>query len=242
MSENLHIYEKSRNVPDAAKKSIQAGRLKGYTDINPMWRVKILTEMFGPCGVGWLPTITRQWVEPGADGAVCAFVNIDLKYKYNGAWSEPVSATGGSELVSKERNGLYTNDEAYKMAYTDAISVACKLLGVGADVYWEKDCSKYDKSSSQESLPPTQKNMSANAAANYTLSFGTHSGKTLREIYNDKESRSYLDWLLKQEKTDSEVKQAVSVMIAAVNAKKQESQIPPPTNPDGTNRDEDLPF
>ena len=29
----------------------------------------------------------------------------------------------------------HLNDEAYKMALTDAISVACKQLGVGADVY-----------------------------------------------------------------------------------------------------------
>lgn len=29
------------------------------------------------------------------------------------------------------------------MALTDAISVACKALGFGADVYWAKDATKY---------------------------------------------------------------------------------------------------
>ena len=29
------------------------------------------------------------------------------------------------------------------MALTDAISVACKLIGIGANVYWEKDATKY---------------------------------------------------------------------------------------------------
>ena len=29
------------------------------------------------------------------------------------------------------------------MATTDAISVACKSLGMGADVYWDKDRTKY---------------------------------------------------------------------------------------------------
>ena len=38
---------------------------------------------------------------------------------------------------------MYTSDECYKMALTDAISVACRALGVGADVYWEADRSKY---------------------------------------------------------------------------------------------------
>lgn len=48
---NLEIYEKSRTVPKEAKKSIAGGKLKGKTDINPMWRIKKLTELFGPCGV-----------------------------------------------------------------------------------------------------------------------------------------------------------------------------------------------
>ena len=52
--ENLDIYNKLRNVPETAKKPIQAGRLRGKTDINPLWRLKLLTEVFGPCGIGWM--------------------------------------------------------------------------------------------------------------------------------------------------------------------------------------------
>ena len=50
--EDLELYEKFRVVPNEAKKTITAGRLKGKTDINPMWRIKALTEAFGPCGIG----------------------------------------------------------------------------------------------------------------------------------------------------------------------------------------------
>ena len=46
-------------------------------------------------------------------------------------------------FVAKESSGLRTNDEAFKMALTDAVSVACKALGIGANVYWEKDRTKY---------------------------------------------------------------------------------------------------
>lgn len=35
------------------------------------------------------------------------------------------------------------SDECFKMALTDAISVAAKAIGIGADVYWEKDKTKY---------------------------------------------------------------------------------------------------
>lgn len=143
--ENLAIYNAVRSVPDSAKRQIGAGRLKGKTDINPMWRLKTLTEQFGPCGIGWKYTITDKRLEQGANGEVAAFLDIDLFVKVDGAWSDAIPGTGGSAFVEKEKNGPYTSDECFKMALTDAISVACKALGFGADVYWEADRSKYDK-------------------------------------------------------------------------------------------------
>lgn len=51
---------------------------------------------------------------------------------------------GGSKLAIKEKEGVYGSDEGYKMALTDALSVAMKQIGVAADIYaglW--DGSKY---------------------------------------------------------------------------------------------------
>ncbi len=142
---NLDIYNAVRSVPDSAKRQIVAGRLKGKTDINPMWRLKTLTDKFGPCGIGWKYVITDKRLEQGANGEVAAFLDIDLFVKVDGAWSEAIPGTGGSAFVAREKSGLYTSDECFKMALTDAISVACKALGFGADVYWDSDRSKYDK-------------------------------------------------------------------------------------------------
>lgn len=142
---NLDLYNKVRAVPAEAQKPISGGRLNGKTDINPMWRIKALTEQFGMCGIGWYPEVLRQWTETGANGEVAAFCNINLYVKVGDEWSKPIFGTGGSALIAKESKGLNTSDECYKMALTDAISVACKHLGFGADIYWEKDRSKYDK-------------------------------------------------------------------------------------------------
>ena len=106
---NLELYDSFREVPQEAKKPIAAGRLKGMTDINPMWRIKVLTERFGPCGIGWKYAILSQWLEPGADGVVSAFCNITLQYRWEGEWSEPIPGTGGSAYVAKEKGGLYTS-------------------------------------------------------------------------------------------------------------------------------------
>ena len=142
--DNMTIYNAVRSVPDSAKRRIEAGRLKGKTDINPMWRIKALTEQFGPCGYGWKYVITDKRLEQGANGEVAAFLDIDLFVKAGGAWSDAIPGTGGSAFVAKEKNGPYTSDECFKMALTDAISVACKALGFGADVYWAADKSKYE--------------------------------------------------------------------------------------------------
>lgn len=151
--ENLAIYNAVRSVPDCAKRRIEAGRLKGKTDINPMWRIKALTETFGPCGFGWKYVITDKRLEQGANGEIAAFLDIDLFVKADGVWSDAIPGTGGSAFVAKEKNGPYTSDECFKMALTDAISVACKALGFGADVYWEADRSKYDKPESKQEAP-----------------------------------------------------------------------------------------
>lgn len=164
--DNMQIYNASRTCPDNALKQIQAGRLKGKSDINPMWRIKQLTEQFGACGVGWYYEIDRQWTEQGANGELAAFCNISLYIKVDGEWSKPIKGTGGSMLVANERNGAYTSDECYKMALTDAISVSCKALGFAADVYWSADRTKYDQ-------PREQPQNAAQATAGRKISKAT---------------------------------------------------------------------
>lgn len=142
--EKMDIYNRVRSVPDEAKKAISAGRLKGMTDINPMWRIKKLTEEFGPCGIGWWTKVTDRWTETIGD-ETCAFVDLELYVKVGNEWSKPITGSGGSKLSTKERSGVYVSDECYKMAETDALSVACKKLGIGADVYFSADRTKYSQ-------------------------------------------------------------------------------------------------
>lgn len=147
--DNMAIYEAVRQAPENALREIQAGRLKGKSDINPMWRIKALTEQFGPCGIGWKYEIIKEWLEPGANGEIAAFVDINLFIKVDGEWSAAIPGAGGSMYVVKERNGLYTDDDAFKKALTDAISVSCKALGFAADVYWNADGTKYRQRTTQ---------------------------------------------------------------------------------------------
>lgn len=153
---NLRWYDASRSVPDNAKRPIEAGKLKGKTNINAQWRLKQLTEMFGPIGFGWKITTTEHWTSEAA-GEICANVKINLFIKdpESGQWSDAIEGVGGSKLCGKGQ-GDGINDEAWKMATTDAISVACKMIGFGADVYWAEDRTKYDVQPTQPVRPVQQ--------------------------------------------------------------------------------------
>lgn len=168
---NLELYNFVRQVPQEAIKTIQAGNLKGYSDINPMWRIKTLTELFGTCGVGWYYDLIKYETLPTANGEIAMLVTIMLYIKQDNEWSKGIVGVGGSMLVNKFKNGLTSNDEALKMATTDAISVACKQLGIGADVYWEKDSTKYSDNT-QKKQNTAQQNKQSNTVKLITAEQG----------------------------------------------------------------------
>ena len=215
---NLSIYERVRSVPKEAKKEIEAGRLKGKNDINPMWRIKKLTEVFGPAGFGWYTEIVRTWTEASESGEMAVFVDIHLFVKKDGEWSKPIYGNGGNRLVANEKkyeNGQqvyvpFLDDDAYKKAYTDAISVAAKALGIGADVYFEKDVTKYDsqpqavQQQAQPAAAPVLPKLTSKSAQWKSAVAYTASLKDDAEAISQKIRRKYsitdedLDLLLKQ--------------------------------------------
>lgn len=215
--DKMELFRQFEKTADEAKKPIEAGRLKGFTDINPMWRFKRLTEVFGPVGIGWKFEITDKRIIPGADGVVSAFVDILLHYKWNGEWSEGIPGTGGSAFVAKERNGLYTSDECFKMALSDAIGTACKALGMSADIYFSKDRSKY--TSAEEA--PEVKMETFDDAVGYVFDFGKYEGETLGDVW--KKDFGYIRWLNGNEKTDPVIKKAICIINEASKASRGNS-------------------
>lgn len=140
---NLEIYNKLKTPPKEALKTIVAGRLKGMTDIKPQWRILVMTETFGACGVGWYYDNVQFEYKEVSNGEVVCNCRLNLYIKVDGEWSKAIMGTGGSKLTAKESNGLYNSDEAEKMAMTDALSVAMKAIGVAGDIYLGYSDSKY---------------------------------------------------------------------------------------------------
>lgn len=137
MENNMEIYEQLQTPPNDAMKSIGFGSLKGFSDINPQWRYEALTRVFGVCGIGWKFEAVDHFTQELPSGELMVFVKVNLYVfdKESKQWSEPIVGWGGDYLIKKDKNGIHGNDEAMKMATTDALGTAAKMLGVAADVY-----------------------------------------------------------------------------------------------------------
>ena len=154
-NEAVKIYESLARPPKDALREIQAGKLKGKTDINPQWRYKAMTEKFGLVGIGWKYEVQKLWTEQGAGNEKLAFAQVAVLLKNGETWSEPIVGIGGSKLVQFEKGAAVSNDEGYKMAVTDAFSTALKMLGVAADIYAGRwDGTKYNDEPATLPQPP----------------------------------------------------------------------------------------
>lgn len=145
-SENLSLWNAlKRTDPRATKPFQRAGGFRG-TQIDPTWRLQIMTEAFGPVGRGWgyeqvewtvvermIFVCVKVWYRDPATGTV--------------AWTGP--QWGGTELVRRRRDGSEEpNDEAFKMSITDAVGKCLVQIGLAADVHMGQfDDSKYREES-----------------------------------------------------------------------------------------------
>jgi hypothetical protein len=163
MSENTKIWDLlGRTDPSHTKQFKRAGGFSG-TAIKPMWAYRRMTEEFGPAGKGW-------GVEKPSFDVVTAGDEILVYCTVEAWWKETdegdrhhVFGVGGDRVLTKRSNGnLFQDDEAFKKAFTDALTNALKLIGVGADVHMGLfDDNKYVNDMKAEFAEPAQKPTSA---------------------------------------------------------------------------------
>ena len=128
--DKMRIYNAGRSVPSGAVKKITGGAYgkAGLSDINPQWRIEKMTELFGPCGIGW----TWEPVETQFENGLC-FGHVIVKYRDdNGEWSEAVHGYGGTVM-----GRMNDDSDVLKSTFTDAVSNALRYLGIGADVWYK---------------------------------------------------------------------------------------------------------
>lgn len=145
---NTALWDKlGKTDPKHTKKFKRSGGFEG-TAIKPMFSYRRMTEEFGACGEGWGVGKPEFTVVPGPEGEMLVYCTASIWY---GNADKVVYGVGGDKAVGKNKYGLTPDDEAFKKAYTDAITNALKLIGVGADVHMGMfDDSKYVNTISDE--------------------------------------------------------------------------------------------
>lgn len=121
--------------PKQTKPFQRPGGFKG-TAIKPIWNIMRLTEHFGPMGVGWGTEEPKfNIIDTGAGGEILVFCVLQGWYLDHDGEKAVVWGIGGDRVCSKRSGAMFSNDEAYKMAYTDALMNAFMRVGMSADVY-----------------------------------------------------------------------------------------------------------
>lgn len=175
MSDNLELWEKLGKTDPAHTKTFKRGGGFSGTAIKPMWSYKRMTEEFGPCGSGWGIGEPSFQVVNGDNKEVLVYCTASIWY---GEDRKIVYGVGGDKITTHiKANAQYNrperwenDDEAFKKAFTDAITNALKMIGVGADVHMGLfDDSKYvntmkDEFAGEPSKPAQDKPKPASSA------------------------------------------------------------------------------
>lgn len=150
MTTNTALWDQLRQVPkDAQKPFTRAGGFKG-TAIKPMWTYHRMTEVFGPCGTGWGIDAPCFDVHPVGD-EILVYCTVRVWYTDQ---NHVLVGVGGDKVLAKQKSGMFSDDEAFKKAFTDAVTNALKTLGAGADIHMGVYDGKYvDRTAEQPAKP-----------------------------------------------------------------------------------------
>ena len=144
-NKNMKIWETLSKTNPEFTKPLPGYGGKTLTTIDPMYQIQMMTDLFGPVGIGWKYKVDYKYI----DGLV--FAEVTIKY-FTNEWHEygPVCSV---QNLSKKNGNL--DDEAPKKAMTDAMTKAFSHLGMSADVFLGKfDDSKYVEQMKQEFSQP----------------------------------------------------------------------------------------
>ena len=160
-NKNMKIWETLSKTNPNYTRTAPSSYGKRITTIDPMYQIQMMTDLFGPVGIGWKYKADYKYI----DGLV--FAEVTIKY-FTNEWHEygPVCSV---QNLSKKNGGL--DDEAPKKAMTDAMTKAFSHLGMSADVFLGKfDDSKYVEQMKQEfSQPQPQEIPKTNGKKNIRL-------------------------------------------------------------------------
>ena len=120
---NKRYWDQLKTTDPRFTKKINKG-FGDLTTIDPMYQIMKMTEVFGPCGIGWGWSANYTYTEANVFAEVSIWLETPLQI-YG-----PVSS-----VQSLHKTNGKLDDECTKKAMTDALTKALSHVGVSADVF-----------------------------------------------------------------------------------------------------------
>lgn len=140
---NMRLWQQVCVTDPAHVKPITGKQYKGNSP-KPYWIVQRLTEVFGPCGLGWGYSILNERMERLTDTDVLHVAVVRLWYVLDDKRGE-VEQIGQTKAVYKTNaGGMMVDEDAPKKSVTDALIKCASYIGFAGDIFsgmW--DDSKY---------------------------------------------------------------------------------------------------
>ena len=139
MSDKLSIWDAVATPDPKFTKDFNKGGFKGKAT-SPVYLARRATEQFGPYGLGWGVEIEDERYVEGhiiderGTRAVIHVLRIVLWYMQGDKRGE-ARHYGQTDFVGKNKHGPFTDEEAPKKSFTDAMTKALSLMGFAADIH-----------------------------------------------------------------------------------------------------------
>jgi hypothetical protein len=108
-------------------------------------------------------------------------------------------------FVANEKNGAYVSDECFKMAITDAIGTAAKMIGLASDVYMGLKSDNTRPQSKYEPIPPNNEPADDRPWLN--------KGEKLDKAFEYLRNGGKIDTIEKNYKINKEIRQSLQTVI-----------------------------
>jgi len=144
--DNLRIWKDLEDIDPKFTKQITGKPYKG-TSPNPHYIVKLLTETFGPVGVGWGVRVVAEGFQPLGD-EVLHWCRIEMWHTDRANTFEQY---GQTKALAMTRAGLKSDEDAPKKSFTDAMTKGASYIGCAANIFLGRwDDSQYVEQVNQD--------------------------------------------------------------------------------------------
>lgn len=147
--------------PAYCKEFQRPGGFKG-TAIDPMWRAKRLTEVLGPCGIGWGYEVLADGI--AGEKSPIHWCRVRFWYRW-GDQTGNFEGYGCTPVLMKRRDGYIPDEEFAKKSLTDAVMSCAARIGMSADVWLGTHAENRYADSSAQTAPGRNGAPTVNTAA-----------------------------------------------------------------------------